>query len=94
MSSVHPALVLFGGRLTLTSDPGNGVLPHIWDCYDGLDVQQWVYHSDGHIELGCTGYCLDVRDGYNGDGIDPASTIQLWDCIPGSRNQLFDLTNN
>lgn len=75
----------------LTPDPGNGALPHIWDCYDGLDVQQWVYHSDGHIELGCTGYCLDVKDGYNGDDAFRHSVIQLWDCIPGSTNQLFDL---
>lgn len=47
-----------------------------------------MYHSDGHIELGCTGFCLDVKDGYNGD--DRESVVQLWDCIPGSRNQLFD----
>lgn len=77
-------------RTPLTPDPANGATPHLWDCYDGLDVQQWVFHSDGHIELGCTGLCLDVKDGYNGDDIGRRSVLQLWDCIPGNRNQEFD----
>lgn len=64
--------------------------PHLWTCYDGLDVQQWVFRSDGHIELGCTGLCLDVKDGYNGDDVNRSSVVQLWECVPGSRNQEWD----
>lgn len=72
----------------LTADPANYVQPQIWPCRDGYDEQNWVFHSDGSIELRCTGLCLDVKDGYNGE--DRETVVQLYNCIPGSTNQQWD----
>ncbi|CAK9782318.1 unnamed protein product [Cutaneotrichosporon oleaginosum] len=66
-----------------TLNPGNGVLPHAWECIDGAWQQNWVIHRDGRIELAGRGLCLDVRDG----GTD----VQLWECIAGNTNQQFDI---
>lgn len=67
-------------------------MPHIWNCYDGLEAQKWVFHSNGQIELRCTGLCLDVKDGYNGN--DRVAIVQLYNCIPGNKNQEWDLVSN
>lgn len=51
---------------------------------DKKHSQQWVIHSsNGQVELGCTGYCLDVMDGVD--------QIQIWDCSTGNKNQEFDV---
>ena len=74
----------------LTADPIQGVIPYIWQCYDGLKVQQWLVHPDGHIELGCTGLCLYLKEGNDGAN----DVLQLWDCIPRNKNQEFDIVEN
>lgn len=40
--------------------PGSGV--HMWDCYDSLPSQQWIYdQGTGHIR-NSAGICLDTED--------------------------------
>lgn len=74
-----------------TAEPSNGVVPHGWQCYDGVTQQQWIAHSNGLIELGCSGYCLDLKDGYNGRDSNKDIVVQLWDCTPGNKNQEWDV---
>lgn len=69
----------------LTVDPGNGVQPHMWQCYPGAPQQNWVYRSDGLIELSGRGLCLDLTDG------DTYKNVQLWACDGGNRNQQWDV---
>ncbi|EKD05527.1 20 kDa protein having G-X-X-X-Q-X-W- motif protein [Trichosporon asahii var. asahii CBS 8904] len=77
-----------------TSNPQNGAVPHFWDCYEGLDVQQWQVRPDGLIELAGTGLCLDYKDGKPTPdqlkGEDQA-TIQLWACDPNNTNQQWNV---
>lgn len=77
-----------------TSDPKNGTVPHFWDCYEGLAVQQWVAREDGLVELAGTGLCLDYKDGKPTPdqlkGEDQA-TIQLWTCDPNNTNQQWNV---
>ncbi|BEJ18238.1 hypothetical protein CspHIS471_0705150 [Cutaneotrichosporon sp. HIS471] len=68
-----------------TLNPGNGVQPHAWECIDGAWQQNWVFHTDGRIELAGWGLCLDVTDG------DTDKPIQLWECFAGNTNQQFDI---
>ncbi|KLT45727.1 hypothetical protein CC85DRAFT_282355 [Cutaneotrichosporon oleaginosum] len=65
--------------------PGNGVKPHMWQCYNGVWQQQWRYHADGTIRLDGHNLCLDVTDG------DPTKPVQMWECFPGNTNQQWDL---
>ncbi|EKD05506.1 carbohydrate-binding module family 13 protein/putative endo-1,3-beta-glucanase [Trichosporon asahii var. asahii CBS 8904] len=60
-----------------------GARPTVQGCVDKKESQQWVIHSNGQVELGCSGFCLDVMDGGN--------QIQLWDCVAGNKNQEFDV---
>ncbi|EJT47356.1 carbohydrate-binding module family 13 protein/putative endo-1,3-beta-glucanase [Trichosporon asahii var. asahii CBS 2479] len=60
-----------------------GARPTVQDCVDKKQSQQWVIHSNGQVELGCSGFCLDIMDGGN--------QIQLWDCVAGNKNQEFDV---
>ena len=31
--------------LPINADPGNGVAMKIWECYDNLPAQQWIYNN-------------------------------------------------
>lgn len=80
--------------LTPPPDPQNGAVPHFWDCYEGLAVQQWQVRADGLIELAGTGLCLDYKDGKPAPGAlrgEAQATIQLWACDPHNTNQQWDV---
>ncbi len=79
-----PSRLLVPLRFLLTPDPGNGVQPHAWECYDGAWQQNWVYHANGAVELAGRGLCLDVTDG------DTTKKVQLWECT-GGPNQQWDI---
>lgn len=67
---------------TLTEDPVAGTKVHLWTCH-GQAQQQWVV-ANGQVKLAGKNLCLDVTDG------DPSKQVQVWDCVPGSKNQKFD----
>lgn len=70
-------------QLTPILGLGPGLRPKVMECVDKKQSQLWVIRSNGLVELGCSGFCLDVKDGVD--------KIQLWDCDPGNRNQQFDV---
>lgn len=55
---------------------------HLWTCH-GEPQQQWEV-ANGQVKLVGKNLCLDVPDG------DPAQWVQVWDCVPGNKNQKFD----
>ncbi len=70
---------------SLTTDPSNGIKPHLWDCYPGAWQQSWTIHASGLIELTGTNLCLDVVDGVSDPG------LQLWQCDADNSNQEWRL---
>ncbi|BEI87211.1 hypothetical protein CcaverHIS002_0705570 [Cutaneotrichosporon cavernicola] len=90
----NPTWGVFGDHITsvgspercidATLSPGNGVQPHMWECYN-VPQQKWRYHSDGTVRLDGRNLCLDVTDG------DATKKVQMWTCSAGNRNQQWDL---
>ncbi|KLT45729.1 hypothetical protein CC85DRAFT_282356 [Cutaneotrichosporon oleaginosum] len=85
IGTAWPGAPFTGRCIDSTLYPGNGVQPHMWDCYAGAWQQSWTHHANGQIELTGRGYCLDVRDGVASNG------LQLWECVDGNINQQFDI---
>ncbi|TFK22300.1 hypothetical protein FA15DRAFT_671682 [Coprinopsis marcescibilis] len=58
------------------SNPASGVGMKIWQCFDNLPAQQWIYTSDNTIRLASTNQCLDLTGGSLANG----NPIQTWEC--------------
>ena len=77
----------------------------IWQCYDNLPAQEWVYTDANTITLGKTGestilerdlsQVVDVVLGYCLDltkGVTSnGNPAQIWKCSSGNKNQIWTL---
>lgn len=66
------------------SHPGNGVGMKIWECYEGLAAQEWIY-SRNRVRLAGQSQCLDLTEGIMTNG----NQVQTWQCSSGNRNQVW-----
>jgi len=88
MISRGPTRIQLNGAnvcLDAGSSPANGVRMKVWECFNGLAAQQWVYTDDNHIVLQGTNFCLDVTDG----DLSNANQLQIYTCGAGNNNQVF-----
>ncbi|TFK21499.1 G-X-X-X-Q-X-W domain-containing protein [Coprinopsis marcescibilis] len=69
------------------SSPANGVGMKIWQCYDNLPAQQWVFTDENRIVLQGASQCLDLRLGDLANG----NQIQTWQCTSNNANQIWTL---
>ncbi|KAF8810387.1 hypothetical protein BYT27DRAFT_7186611 [Phlegmacium glaucopus] len=67
------------------STPGNGVGMKIWQCFDNLPAQQWVYTDDNRIALENQGQCLDLTNG----ALTNSNQVQTWQCTNFNTNQIW-----
>ena len=83
-SSTSVSPLSYTTPLTTYAEPADGVGMKIWQCYDDLQAQEWVYtKSSGRIALGKTGQCLDLYKGVLTNG----NKVQTWSCSTGNKNQ-------
>ncbi len=70
-----------------SNDRSDGQSMQVWPCL-GTPQQQWL-HEGGKILTTDRSSCLDLRDGWDGDG----AAVQLWNChTPTPENQQWVLT--
>jgi hypothetical protein len=58
------------------SDLANNNEIDVWGCDGGADSQTWSYNASGSVEVGTTGYCLDIKD----DNTASGSLALLYTC--------------
>jgi len=67
------------------SDPADGVLMKIWQCYDGLPQQQWYITDDHRVALENEGLCLDLPNGITTN----SNQLQTWECTDNDIYQVW-----
>ncbi|KAF6764171.1 ricin B lectin domain-containing protein [Ephemerocybe angulata] len=69
------------------TNPTNGTLMKVWQCYDNLPAQAWYWTDDNRIALEGQGFCLDLPNGsiYS----QPPQQLQIWACGTGNTNQIW-----
>ncbi|KAJ3538434.1 hypothetical protein NMY22_g5167 [Coprinellus aureogranulatus] len=72
------------------SNPANNALVKIWQCYDGLAAQAWLYTGDNRFQLANTNLCLDLPQGSEANG----NQLQLYSLVPPSRGAVSSLLSN
>ncbi|KAF5314528.1 hypothetical protein D9611_007093 [Ephemerocybe angulata] len=45
------------------TNPTNGTLMKVWQCYDNLPAQAWYWTDDNRLALEGQGFCLDLPSG-------------------------------
>ncbi|TFK66788.1 ricin B-like lectin [Pluteus cervinus] len=76
-----------GYCLDAGSSPQNGVGLKIWQCYDNLAAQDWVFTGDHSIALNHQSQCVDLTNGNFTNG----NQVQTWDCTTNNHNQYWNL---
>ncbi|CAA7262364.1 unnamed protein product [Cyclocybe aegerita] len=72
------------------SNPASGVGAKVWQCFDNLPAQWWVYTPDNYIRNNrahSRGFCLDLTDGDLTNG----RQTQIWECASGNQNQIWTI---
>ncbi|KAF9041468.1 G-X-X-X-Q-X-W domain-containing protein [Panaeolus papilionaceus] len=67
------------------SAPASGVGMKIWQCYNNLAAQQWVFTEDNRIALQGQGQCLDLPNGV----MVNSNQVQTWQCSDNNNNQVW-----
>jgi hypothetical protein len=69
-----------------SDNPADGTKLKIWQCYDRIPAQSWVFNGDKTIALQSAAKCVDLTDGNKGNG----NRIQVWGCSSGNINQQWN----